>query len=81
MGAALHVRSFTCWSSPSIDIAYRSSVWVREFFQKQFALHLPQRPACKVWSVRPAHQLDDLLIILHLLCFSQGNWDSHTLET
>lgn len=44
-GAALHVRSFTCWSFPSVDIAYRSSVWLREFFQKQFALHLPQRPA------------------------------------
>lgn len=30
-GAALHVRSFTCWSFPSMDIAYRISVWLRVF--------------------------------------------------
>lgn len=30
-GVALHVRSFTCWSFPSVDIAYRSSVWLRVF--------------------------------------------------
>lgn len=36
---------------------------------------------CIVLSVILAHQLGNLLIILHLLCFSQGNWDFHILET
>lgn len=45
----------------------------RDFLEGVCLIFFPQGPAFNALSVIAAHQLDSLLIILHLLCFSQGN--------
>lgn len=64
------------WLSVGLFSAHRTCFWELHFvklFKKVCRIFFPQGPAFNVLSVVAACQLVNLLILLHLLCFSQGN--------
>lgn len=77
------LRTVDLLASPQQTSCFQECYFCEESFSRSsLPYSFPHRPALKRIVRVAAYQLSHLfLIILHLLCFSQGSLDFHILET